>query len=202
MTAQPVVQVVSKADQTISMSPLAGKTFGDSDLSVSATASSGLPVSLSIVSGPATLSGDVVHLTGIGLVTIRASQGGNSNYNAAPDVTRTFQVIDTAPPVISSITPSVTSLWPPNKKMIPVTIGVTASDLVDPHPACQVIGVTSNEGSSADWQITGPMSVDLRADRAGNGTGRTYVIAVRCADASGNASTATTTVTVPHDQGK
>lgn len=202
MTAQPVVQVVSKADQTISMSPLAGKTFGDSDFSVSATASSGLPVTLSIVSGPATLSGDVVHLTGIGLVTIRASQGGNRNYNAAADVARTFQVIDTAPPVISSVRPSVTSLWPPNKKMIPVTIGVTASDLVDPHPACQVIGVTSNEGSSADWQITGPMSVNLRADRAGNGTGRTYVIAVRCADASGNASTATTTVTVPHDQGK
>jgi hypothetical protein len=65
-----------------------------------------------------------------------------------------------------------------------------------------VIGVTSNEGSSADWQITGPASVELRADRAGSGSGRIYVITVRCTDASGNASTSTAVVSVPHDQGK
>jgi hypothetical protein len=65
-----------------------------------------------------------------------------------------------------------------------------------------VTGVTSNEGSSADWQITGAASVELRADREGGGSGRLYTITLRCSDASGNAATRTAAVSVPHDQGK
>jgi hypothetical protein len=63
-----------------------------------------------------------------------------------------------------------------------------------------VVDVGSNEGTSDDWRIDGPLTVSLRADRDGRGSGRIYSIAMRCTDASGNVSTATTTVTVPHDQ--
>jgi len=113
---------------------------------------------------------------------------------------RTFQVFDRTAPSITSVTPSVTSLWPPSNLLVPVTISVGVSDDVDVAPWCHVIGVTSNEGSIADRQITGAMSVQLRADRLGSGNGRIYVISVRCTDASGNASTASTAVIVPHDQ--
>jgi hypothetical protein len=82
--------LVSKTDQTITFPPLVDKTFGDAPFSVSATASSGLPVSFSIVSGPATISGNMVTITGPGTITVRASQGGNGNFNAAPTVDRSF----------------------------------------------------------------------------------------------------------------
>jgi hypothetical protein len=66
---------------------------GDAPFAVSASASSGLPVSFAIVSGPATISGNTVTLTGpTGTVTVRASQAGDVNYFAAPDVDRSFEV--------------------------------------------------------------------------------------------------------------
>jgi hypothetical protein len=84
---------VLKADQTITFGALSGKTYGDPPFTVSATASSGLPVSFSILSGPATILGNLVTITGVGTVTVRASQIGNDNYNAAPNVDRTFKVL-------------------------------------------------------------------------------------------------------------
>jgi hypothetical protein len=200
-TAAPFLQVVGKADQLIDFAALTDRVFGQPDFTVSGGASSGLAVTFTIASGPATIAGNVVHITGLGSVTVRASQGGDSNYNPAPDVTRTFQVLDGTPPTIVSVTPSVTSIWPPSTRMVPVSFTVKVTDDIDPAPSCQVAGVTSNEGSSSDWQITGPASVNLRADRSGAGSGRIYVITVRCTDASGNVSTASATVTVPHDQG-
>ena len=66
--------------------------------------------------------------------------------------------------------------------MVPVTVVVSALDVCDPAPVCRLVAVSSNEptdgtgdGNTApDWQITGPLTVDLRAERAGKGTGRVY----------------------------
>jgi hypothetical protein len=91
-TSTILTQVVNRADQFITFAPLAGKTYGDADFNVTATASSGLPVSFSIASGPATILGSTVHITAAGTVTVRASQGGNGNYNAAADVDQSFEV--------------------------------------------------------------------------------------------------------------
>jgi uncharacterized repeat protein (TIGR01451 family) len=82
---------VNKADQTITFNALADKTYGDADFNVSATASSGLSVSFA-ASGNCTVTGTTVHLTGAGSCTITASQAGNSNYNAASDVPRSFTI--------------------------------------------------------------------------------------------------------------
>jgi hypothetical protein len=81
-----------KASQTITFNPLPNKTYGDPPFTVSASTSSALPVSFSIVSGPATISGNTVTVTGVGTMTVRASQAGNSNYNPSPSVDRSFQV--------------------------------------------------------------------------------------------------------------
>ena len=43
-------------------------------------------------------------------------------------------------------------------------------------------------------------SVQLRAERDGNGNGRVYTITLQVTDASGNVSTATAKVTVPHSE--
>lgn len=103
---------------------------------------------------------------------------------------------DVTPPVISSVTPSLTSIAPPNHQMVPVTIAVAATDNVS-APVCAVTAVTSNEPVNGDWQITGPLAVALRAERAGNGNGRVYRIVVACADEAGNTAMGSTTVSVP-----
>lgn len=84
--------VVVKRTQTISFAALAGKTYGDVPFSVGATANSGLPVTFSIVSGPATISGNTITLIGTGTVVVRASQTGSLNYEAAPNIEQSFTV--------------------------------------------------------------------------------------------------------------
>ncbi len=83
---------VTLVTQTINFGSLSGKTYGDASFGVSASASSGLPVSFSVVSGPATVLGTNVTITGAGNVTIRASQAGNSIYSAATNVDQSFTV--------------------------------------------------------------------------------------------------------------
>ncbi|MEN3941677.1 MBG domain-containing protein [Prosthecobacter sp. SYSU 5D2] len=82
--------------QTITFDPLPAKLTTDGAFDVAATASSELPVSFSIFSGPASISGSTITLTGEpGTVIVRASQAGNATYAAAPFVDQSFQV--TAP---------------------------------------------------------------------------------------------------------
>ncbi|HEV8345846.1 MAG TPA: Ig-like domain repeat protein, partial [Vicinamibacterales bacterium] len=98
-TSKSVLINVSKANQTISFGPLVNKTYGDAPFSVTATASSGLAVSFSIVSGPATISGSTVTIIGAGTVVVRASQAGNTNYNAATNVDQSFTVSKATPTI-------------------------------------------------------------------------------------------------------
>ena len=82
--------------QTITFGALSGKTFTNIPFTVSATASSGLSPTFTILSGPATISGNTVTLTGVGTVVVRASQAGNTNYAAATPVDQSFTVSNTA----------------------------------------------------------------------------------------------------------
>ena len=78
--------------QTISFGPLANQTYGATPVNLTATASSNLPVSFAIISGPATISGSVLTITGAGTVEVEALQGGNSLYAQATPVDETFTV--------------------------------------------------------------------------------------------------------------
>ncbi|HEX3071670.1 MAG TPA: hypothetical protein VHX14_24115, partial [Thermoanaerobaculia bacterium] len=118
----------------------------------------------------------------------------------------TVTVRDTTPPTIVSITGSWVNIWPPNHKMVTVTLTVIATDLVDPAPTSHIVSVTSNEADNAngdgdttpDILITGPLTVQLRAERDGgtSGTPRIYTITVATSDASGNTAHGTVTVSV------
>lgn len=77
--------------QRIEFPALPNKTTADAPFQVLASSSSGLPVSYSIVSGPASLSGNTVTLTGVpGLVRVLASQAGSTAFEPAPSVERRF----------------------------------------------------------------------------------------------------------------
>jgi hypothetical protein len=89
----------TKQNQTITFGALGGKTYGDADFAVSATASSTLPVSF-MTSGQCTIvPGNMIHILGAGSCTVTAQQAGNTSYNAAPDVPQTFAIAKATPVV-------------------------------------------------------------------------------------------------------
>jgi sugar lactone lactonase YvrE len=84
---------VTKADQTITFAALPARTYRDADVELSATASSGLPVSFaSSTPAVATVVAGSLHIVGAGNTTISASQSGDANWNPAPDVPRSLTV--------------------------------------------------------------------------------------------------------------
>jgi hypothetical protein len=93
--------IVSKSSQTIAaFGTISEKVFGAAPFAITAPASSSsLPVTLSVKSGPATISSNnTVTLTGNGTVLLAANQAGNENYNPAPEVTTQFNVSNPPPP--------------------------------------------------------------------------------------------------------
>lgn len=119
-------------------------------------------------------------------------------------------VEDTTPPEIIGIIATPAVLWPPNHKMMPVVLSVDAEDACDVSPNCSIVDVSSSEPldgagggkASTDWIVTGDLSLQLRAERTGKGSGRTYTVEVECLDASGNSTVGTATISVPHSQKK
>jgi len=136
-------------------------------------------------------------------VTVTATDSAGNSTRCTISVT----VVDQTPPVITGISASLTELWPPNQKFVPITVSITASDNCDSSVTCEIIEVSSSEPvtsetdlTSPDWEITGALTVNLRAERADEGPGRVYTITVRCTDDAGNGATRTVTVSVPKNQ--
>ena len=122
------VNAASKTGQTITFDPLADKTYGDTPFGISATASSGLTVSFSSqTSGVCIVSSGTVTIVTVGTCTIRASQDGDDDYDAALDVDRSFTVAQ------KSLTVSLGSLFAVSKvydSTTDVSIAGTAGSLV------------------------------------------------------------------------
>ncbi|MFT7032027.1 MAG: hypothetical protein ACJA2S_000523 [Cyclobacteriaceae bacterium] len=93
-TASSIIRAftVSKANQTITFNAPADKAYGDAYFDLKATNDSELAISYFIISGNATISGNTVTITGLGSVTIRATQAGSSNYNLASSIDKSFTV--------------------------------------------------------------------------------------------------------------
>ncbi len=178
------------------------------DFSVEATGPSGATVTFTAtaiddVDGPVpvtcTPSSGSVFALGATTVNCTASDMSGNVANGSFHVV----VVDTTPPTIvdASVTPS--NLWPPNHKMVDVTITVHAVDLVDASPVVKITSISSNQpidgtgdgDTSPDWIITGATTAQLRAERAGNAD-RIYTITFTATDFSGNVATGTLTVTV------
>jgi len=113
-------------------------------------------------------------------------------------------VVDQTGPSLTGLAASPASLWPPNHKMVPVTINYGQSDNCPGSVSC-VLSVSSNEASNnnePDWIVVDAHHVLLRSEREGSGPGRTYTITLTCTDAANNVTVKTATVLVPHDQGR
>lgn len=116
------------APQTIAFgsTPTAPPVYGGAGYAVSATASSGLPVALSIAPASASvcaLSGTTVSFVGAGTCALRADQGGNGSYAPAPQVQQSFAV-GRAPQTltITSVNPG-----PVDRRSAPYTVTATST---------------------------------------------------------------------------
>lgn len=77
----------AKQSQTIAVQSIGDKVFAPGlTFTVVAPASSALPTTTTVVSGPGSISGNVVTVTGAGTITLKTSQAGNGSYLPATDV--------------------------------------------------------------------------------------------------------------------
>jgi hypothetical protein len=125
----------------------------------------------------------------------------------------TVTVQDTAPPTVVTSEPA--PLWPPNHKLHRIDLEdcITSVDdacrgPLDIGSHAQVTCCTSDEpdggggdgDTSNDCVLVDSDSVDVRAERDGNGNGRVYTIHYAVTDGSNNTSEHVCKVTVPHSR--
>jgi hypothetical protein len=148
------------------------------------------------------LSGDVVFTNGLA--------PGASAYFSLEGTIQVGDLTIKLPPLPPTCPPMAQGpeLWPPNHKLVNVTIAGVTDPNGDPV-TINVTGVTQDEPTNGlgdgdtpiDAFIT-PNSpvVQIRAERSGLGDGRVYVIHYTATDTTGLSCQGTSTVTVPHDQ--
>lgn len=126
-----------RSEQVITFTELTDMTFGDGPFELSASSDSGLDVTFSIVSGPISLSENMVSITGAGLAVIAANQAGSIEYTAAEEVTRTFEI----------------------RKADQI---ITVKDIEDKHATDDAFEIvaTVDSGLDLDYSIEGPASID------------------------------------------
>ena len=98
-------------------------------------------------------------------------------------------------PVITGAVADKTALWPPNHKMVDVTIDYDSTS--NCAGSC-TLSVTSNEpqngpgngNTGSDWVVVDAHHVQLRAEHAGH----SYTITITCSNATGSTSTSLTVV--------
>ena len=99
----------------------------------------------------------------------------------------------------TSAASSRSTLSPPNGNMVPVTLSLNAPDTC--NVSCSLTSIVGTDGATAaDWQITGPMSANLRASSSGKSPmGRLYKLVLTCSDPATNLSAIKgVAVTVPN----
>ncbi|OWK42924.1 DUF4347 domain-containing protein [Fimbriiglobus ruber] len=177
-TAAPPVQQVLQvipAGQTISFPAIGPLTYGVAPFGLQATGGpSGNPVTFSIVSGPGTITGNVLKVTGAGNIVVEADEAASTLYAAATPVQQTIQV-NKAPLVVTAnnVTAVATSKIP--------TLTYSVSGLVNGDAASVVSGVsltTSATNSSPPGTYPIQISGGTAANYALTLTGGTLILTV------------------------
>jgi Bacterial Ig-like domain (group 3) len=155
---------VAPASQTITFHALQNRKFGHAPLQLTATASSGLPISYSVGATDAcSVSGSTLTLTGAGSCTVTAAQSGNSDYTAAQPVSQTFQISMGTPKVVVTHTPSPPKLGSVTYHVTvkgfsgtAATGSVTVSDGTD---TCSIDSLSAGAGACSIDEAAGSYTV-------------------------------------------
>lgn len=169
---------ITKADQTITITPIADKNPDDAPFNVVATTTSGLPLTYSLGAGvnKCTIVGSLVTLSGAtGTCQIVVDQAGDSNYNAATSASVTINIIDTKAPVITINGDATTTIFVGTTY---VELGAVAVDFVDGTTTATVSGDVVNTSLAG-----------------------TYVVRYNATDTSGNVATEKTRTVIVLNNG-
>jgi hypothetical protein len=156
--------VVALSSQTITfIAPTSPVTYPVAPITLSATASSGLTVSFSVLSGPGSITANTLTVTGTGTIVIAANQAGNSSYAAAPQVTQSIVVNGSSSQTITFAAPTSPVTYP----VAPITLSATASSGLTVS-----FSVLSGPGSitGSTLSVTGTGTIVIAANQAGNST--------------------------------
>lgn len=165
----PLAFIDGPAPQAVTVSGLTTTYTGaiNTPVALTPSATSGLPTTLEIVSGPATVSGNTITYTGSGTVQLRASQAGNADYapasfdyfiNATPRLAQTItfaalpNLAYTGTPL--TFTPTATA-----------SSGLTVNFLIAAGST-----IATRDSTTGVVTITGPGTVTIRATQSGNAT--------------------------------
>lgn len=171
--ATPVTQsfTVTPLAQTITFPAIGAVTYGIAPFSISATATSNLPVSFAS-NAPAvcTVSGNQVTVLAGGSCSITASQSGNTYYGSATPVTQSFTVAPQAQTINFPVLGGVTLGAAPFSIQATATSTLTVSFTSNSLPACTVSGnqvtvvntgtcsITASQGGNASFAAATPMT--------------------------------------------
>ena len=161
-TAATVTAIAQTINFTAPTSPV---TFGVSPITLVATGgASGNAIDFSVLSGPGTISGNILTVTGAGTIQIAANQAGNANYAAATQVTRSIVVNQPTTQTISFTDSLPTSAA--YSSGLTYTVSATGGGSGNPV-SFTVTGPATLTGSSL--AITGAGTVTITANQAGGG---------------------------------
>jgi hypothetical protein len=161
-----IVNQATLMSQTITFTPPPSPvTYGVSPIALSATGgASDNPVIFSILSGPGSITGNTLTITGVGTVVVAANQAGNSSYTAAAQVTQSV-IVNQATLMSQTIT-----LTPPPSPVTygvsPITLSATGGGSGNPVIFSILSGPGSITGNTLT--ITGVGTVVVAANQAGN----------------------------------
>lgn len=152
---------IAKADQTITFTKPGDRTYGSESFSLTASSSSGLPVSFSS-SNPsvASILGNTVTVLSPGTANITASQTGNTNYNAAPDVVQPFVVEKAAQTITFGLLPAKVKTDPAFALYATSTSGLAVTY------SSSNTAVATIDGSTVT--LVGPGTTNITASQPGN----------------------------------
>lgn len=155
---------ITKADQSITFGTLTNRTYSATQFSVSATASSGLTVSFSsTTTSICTVSGSNVTMLAEGTCTIRASQAGDTVWNAATSVDRSF--------VISKANQTITfgTLAAQTYSTTPFAVSATSSSGLAVTISSRTTSVCTSTGTNGTTiTMLAVGTCTLQASQAGN----------------------------------
>jgi len=98
LTSPLNVQAVftNKTAQAITFGSPGNQPVGSPAFPLGGSASSGLPVTFTVLSGPATVVGNQLQITGPGAISVQASQPGDGTYLPAANIIQTFNAVAAA----------------------------------------------------------------------------------------------------------
>jgi hypothetical protein len=157
LTVTTTATLLIPGTQTISFAPIAAQTVG-TPLTLSATASSGLPVAFtSSTTGVCTISGTTATFVAAGSCTLTATQPGNAIYAAAPAVAQTFTVSAGSSLTAQTITfanPGAQTVGSPIALSASATSGLPVTLTSSSPTVCTISGTAANFATAGTCTIT------------------------------------------------